>query len=95
MRSQSELVSDGKQLFPLLPLHCPHNLTVEYLLLDTFGEVVGDYSHEHPLRERGNHALRNKAVHLRENRAPFVATRNTHAPYLQDRSATLCPKNQS
>ena len=49
--------------FYLIGIH--HNLAVENLLFDTLVEVVGHRTDEHPLRQAGNFARRDKRVHLR------------------------------
>ena len=57
---------------------------MKYLLLDAFGEIIGDCSHEHSLCERGDLALRNQAVHLRGDGGRFVASGDAHAlPFLK------------
>ena len=64
-----EVGNDGYRLVGfLLALHflgIHDNLTVENLLLDTLVEVVGHRTDEHPLRQAGNFARRDKRVHLR------------------------------
>ena len=49
--------------FYLLGIH--HYLTMKNLLLDALIEVVRHRADEHTLRERGNLARRDKALHLR------------------------------
>ena len=51
--------------FPLYLLGIHDNLAMENLLLDTFIEVVGHGADKHSLRQTGNLARRDKAVHLR------------------------------
>ena len=43
------------------------NLRMENLLFDTFVEIVGHRTDKHALRQAGNLARRDKAVHLRVN----------------------------
>lgn len=72
----------------LLGIH--HNLAMENLLLDTLAEVVGDRPDEHALRERGNLARRDKALHLRVNGGGLVLAVNGDAlPLLQDFTETF------
>ena len=64
-----EVGNDGYRLVGfLLALHLlgiHDNLAVENLLLDALVEVVGHRTDEHPLRQAGNLARRDKRVHLR------------------------------
>lgn len=85
---------DGNRLVSLfLTLHLigiDHNLAMENLLLNALAEVVGDRSHEHALRERGNLARRDKALHLRVDGGGLVlAVDGDTLPLLQDFAETL------
>ena len=85
---------DGYRLVSLfLTLHflgIDHNLAMENLLFDALVVVVGDGSHEHALRERGNLARRDKALHLRVNGGGLVLAVNGDAlPLLQDFTETF------
>lgn len=72
----------------LLGIH--HNLAMENLLLDALAEVVGDRPDEHALRERGNLARRDKALHLRIDGSGLVLTVDGDAlPPLQDFTETF------
>ena len=67
-----------------------HNLAMENLLFDTLVVVVGDGSHEHALRERGNLARRNQALHLRIDGSGLVLAVDGDAlPPLENLSETL------
>ena len=85
---------DGNRLVSLfLTLHLigiDHNLAMENLLLNALAEVVGDRSHEHALRERGNLACRDKALHLRIDGSGLVLTVDGDAlPPLENLAETL------
>lgn len=85
---------DGNRLVCLfLTLHflgIDHNLTMENLLLNALAEIVGDGSHEHALRERGNLARRNQALHLRIDGCGLVLAVDGDAlPLLQNFAETF------
>ena len=70
-----------------------HNLAMENLLFDALVVVVGDGSHEHALRERGNLARRNQALHLRIDGSGLVLAVDGDAlPPLENLSETLGEK---
>lgn len=72
----------------LLVIH--DNLGMENLLLDAFVEVVGDRTDEHTLREVGNLACRNEAVHLGvDGNGGLVPVDGHVLPFLQDLAETL------
>ena len=72
----------------LLGIH--HNLAMENLLLDALAEIVGNRPHEHALRERGNLARRDKALHLRVDGGGLVLAVDGDAlPLLQDFTETF------
>lgn len=67
-----------------------HNLAMENLLFDALVVVVGDGSHEHALRERGNLARRNQALHLRIDGSGLVLAVDGDAlPPLENLAETL------
>ena len=85
---------DGNRLVSLFLtldlLGIDHNLAMENLLFDALVVVVGDGSHEHALRERGNLARRDKALHLRVNGGGLVLAVNGDAlPPLENLAETL------
>ncbi len=51
-----------------------HYLGVKYLLVYALVDIVTDRTDEHSLRESGNLARRNEAVHLRVERMAHVLT---------------------
>ena len=72
----------------LLVIH--DNLGMENLLLDTLVEVVGYRPDEHALREVGNLARRNEAVHLGvDGNGGLVPVDGHVLPFLQDLAETL------
>ena len=72
----------------LLVVH--DNLGMENLLLDTLVEVVGYRPDEHALREVGNLACWNKAVHLGVDGDGGLVPVDGHVlPFLQDLAETL------
>ena len=72
----------------LLVVH--DNLGMENLLLDTLVEIVGYRPDEHALREVGNLACRNKAVHLGVDGDGGLVPVDSHVlPFLQDLAETL------
>ena len=90
----SKVRDDGNRLvslfltLDLLGIH--HNLAMENLLFDTLVVVVGDGSHEHALRERGNLACRDKALHLRVDGGGLVLAVDGDAlPPLENLAETL------
>jgi hypothetical protein len=89
-----EVRDDGDRLvslflaFHLLGIH--HYLTMKNLLLDALIEVVRHRADEHALRERGNLARRDKALHLRVDGGGLVLAVDGDAlPLLQDFAETL------
>ncbi len=72
----------------LLVIH--YNLGMENLLLDALVEVVGYRPDEHTLREVGNLACRNEAVHLGVDGDGGLVPVDGHVlPFLQDLAETL------
>ena len=72
----------------LLVIH--YNLGMENLLLDALVEVVGYRPDEHSLREVGNLACRNEAVHLGVDGDGGLVPVDGHVlPFLQDLAETL------
>ena len=63
-----EVVDDGEfQITTFLPFHLfgiNYYLGMEYLLLDTLVEVIGNRADKHSLGESANLARRNETVHL-------------------------------
>ena len=85
---------DGNRLVSLFLtldlLGIDHNLAMENLLFDTLVVVVGDGSHEHTLRKRGNLARRDKALHLRIDGGGLVLAVDGDAlPPLENLTETL------
>lgn len=85
---------DGNRLVSLFLtldlLGIDNNLAMENLLFDTLVVVVGDGSHEHTLRERGNLARRDKALHLRIDGSGLVLAVDGDAlPPLENLTETL------
>ena len=85
---------DGNRLVSLFLtldlLGIDYNLAMENLLLDALAEIVGNRPHEHALRERGNLARRDKALHLRVDGGGLVLAVDGDAlPLLQDFSETF------
>ena len=72
----------------LLVIH--YNLGMENLLLDALVEIVGYRTDEHTLREVGNLARRDKAVHLGVDGDGGLVPVDGHVlPFLQDLAETL------
>ena len=72
----------------LLVIH--YNLGMENLLLDALVEIVGDRTDEHTLREVGNLACRNEAVHLGVDGDGGLVPVDSHVlPFLQNLAETL------
>ena len=89
-----EVGDDG--YLPVSPFffrHLPgidHNLAMEYLLLDFLAEVVRHRTDEHALRQRGNLARRNQAVHLRgDGGGHIVAVDGDRLPFLENLAEPL------
>ena len=85
---------DGNRLVSLFLtldlLGIDYNLAMENLLLDALAEIVGNRPDEHALRERGNLARRDKALHLRVDGGGLVLAVDGDAlPLLQDFSETF------
>lgn len=89
-----EIVNDRDRLvmafLPLYLVGVNDNLGMEDLLLDTLVEVVGYRPDEHTLREVGNLACRNEAVHLGVDGDGGLVPVDGHVlPFLQDLAETF------